>query len=457
VKEIIPGNSVVLGILGRPKETEEPLRMLDYCRTLVVEDGVLLHNVLTRELLLLTREEHADALANPYLREHWFTVPAGTVEGELLELVRWVRTAQEPSKKFLSGFTIFPTTACNARCFYCFEAGCKKTVMTEETAHRAAKYIAENRGEHEVTLGWFGGEPLMNVPAIDLICRDLKGAGVPFHSKMISNGYLFTDELAARAADLWKMRQVQITLDGTEEVYNRTKAYVGVEGSPYRRVLDNIDRLLNVRIPVVVRMNLDLHNTGELLALARELVERFEGKKGLRAYVSPIFDEHTPWNERHTPEEWEQIFAVRRELEEFFLAHGLGVSGTRRLKRDLPMHYCMADSGSAAVILPEGHLGLCEHFADSEIYGHIDRPERDEKMIASWKERFEPIPECERCANRPECMELKKCTGYLGCFEQSRKWKEYTALQSMAEEYRLWREGKAGTGEQSASEEEANC
>ena len=43
---------------------------------------------------------------------------------------------------------------------------------------------------------------------------------------MISNGYLFSEEIIDRAARLWELRNVQITLDGTEKVYNETKAYI---------------------------------------------------------------------------------------------------------------------------------------------------------------------------------------------------------------------------------------
>lgn len=69
-------------------------------------------------------------------------------------------------------------------------------------------------------LAWFGGEPLYNAQVIDLICNDLVERGIGYESSMISNGFLFDEKLIKRAAELWRLRQIQITLDGTEGVYN---------------------------------------------------------------------------------------------------------------------------------------------------------------------------------------------------------------------------------------------
>ena len=36
---------------------------------------------------------------------------------------------------------------------------------------------------------------------------------------MVSNGYLLNSEMILRAVEQWKLREIQITLDGTEEKY----------------------------------------------------------------------------------------------------------------------------------------------------------------------------------------------------------------------------------------------
>ena len=57
---ISPANETVLAILKRFKSTTEQQRMICYCVETPVDDGVLLFNLLTRELVLLTAEEYAN-------------------------------------------------------------------------------------------------------------------------------------------------------------------------------------------------------------------------------------------------------------------------------------------------------------------------------------------------------------------------------------------------------------
>ena len=60
--------------------------------------------------------------------------------------------------------------------------------------------------------------------------------------------------------DVWALRQVQITLDGTHDVYNSVKGYVLPKEDPYLRVLNNVDNLLTEGISVSIRLNMDTHN-----------------------------------------------------------------------------------------------------------------------------------------------------------------------------------------------------
>ena len=92
--------------------------------------------------------------------------------------------------------------------------------MDRETADRVISYIKEHCGGQQVKLSWFGGEPLVNHKVIDQICNGLRNDGIPYESRMISNAYLFDDTIVAKAADLWNLKNIQITLDGTEVVYN---------------------------------------------------------------------------------------------------------------------------------------------------------------------------------------------------------------------------------------------
>lgn len=437
---IINASSDILGILGKPKLSDEKLRLMKYCVSVRTDEGVLLFNTLTREMVLLTFEEHEAAFASDYLREHWFTVPETTNEKELAELVRWVQTSVRKKPEHIVNYTIFTTTDCNARCFYCYEHGCARVSMTMETADNIVAYIKENCGGEKASITWFGGEPLMNYPVIDRICEGLRREGVEFKSNMISNAYLFSDELAERAAESWNLKKIQITLDGTEEVYNRSKAYIYRDGSAYQVVNGNIQRLLNAGVYVVIRLNMDLNNADDLMKLVNELAARFEGQKRLRIYASLLFDIEKKADERYTPEEWTRLYAALGRLEDTLMTRGLIPDGNIRLNRELPLNHCMADDGRSVIIAPDGHLGLCEHYPDREFFGHIDSPERDEEMINSWQKRCDPISECDDCFRYPECVVLKKCSGRMECSRHELNARRRRTEQSMLNEYRIWRE-----------------
>lgn len=438
MKQIIYAHPTILNILGKAQPFTSGYRLIKYCLPLQTADGILLFHTLTRELLLLTPEEYADALGSAYLREHWFAVPESLCEEELVELVRWVRKSLHKSPKAINYYTILTTTDCNARCFYCYERGCTKVSMDAETARKTVAYIKAHCGGQKVKLSWFGGEPLVNYPVIDQICQGLTLEGVDFESQMTSNAYLLDDDIITKAVDSWNLKGVQITLDGTEAVYNRSKAFIYREGSAYQVVLGNISRALDAGLAILIRLNMDLNNAADLLALADELAARFAHQKKLRVYAHLLFDTDDPEGKRYSEAEWDRLYAALHQLEEKLLGHGLSNAGKKGLRRDLPMIHCMADNGSAVVIVPDGHIGLCEHFSESELIGHIDSPTFDKDMIASWRERREKLPECGDCFYYPECVSLKKCNGNPKCNDHVRQGILEKTHQAMANEYRRW-------------------
>lgn len=429
-------NESILQILKPFRKTAPSYRLLKYCIQAPVEEGVLWFNPLTRELLLLSHEEQENWAEIEYLKDHWFIVPEDAQEKEYADLVRWVLCSRKKKADAITGYTIFTTTDCNARCFYCYEMGRSRIPMSQETARKVVQYIKNHCGGKEVHLAWFGGEPLFNMGVIDTICEGLRQEGITFRSKMISNGYLFNDEVVRRAVERWNLTRIQISLDGTEAVYNRSKAYIYREGSPYQVVMANIGRLLDASVPVSIRLNMDLYNAENLLALVEELAERFHGKPGLHIYAHHLFDKDKPMAEMHSDEEWDARDRAMARLTEKIAQ--LGLATRRGIAKKLRSNHCMADSGNAITILPTGDIGLCEHFSENEFIGHIDREGFDKAMIASWKETVPALPECAGCFYYPTCWRLKKCANSSVCFEQLRRERRRQTEQEMLYEYKKW-------------------
>ena len=275
VKKFLPKQSV---------DNSLKYREIFYIIKCAVEKGFLILNTVTYELIFLNTEEikvlkcpNMNNSLEQYLAEHYFLVSQEFDDKKFANQVINTRLQIQNiyTNPKINTFVILPTTGCNARCFYCFEQGTKVSNMTEQTAHDVAKFI-KKKGAGKVWLQWFGGEPLVNSKVIDIICADLTSNNIEYNSRMVSNGYLMDDKVLRKAVDLWRLKKIQITLDGTEDIYNRVKNYVYKDvSSPFVRVLNNIENILKAGIQTSIRLNMDVHNNNDLFELSKLLVERF--------------------------------------------------------------------------------------------------------------------------------------------------------------------------------------
>lgn len=416
MKIISPANETVMQMLRNFRKPGTKYRKLKYLVDTEVEDGILLFNLFTRELILLTKEEFENAIENEYLRNQWFIVPEECDEKAYVDLVKTFLKARKPKFKEITGYTIFTTTDCNARCFYCFEAGRSRIPMNHDTALKVVQYIKNHCNGKKVSIRWFGGEPLMNQDAIDTISEGLRNEGVKFNSSMVTNGYLFNDVAVDKAVKSWNLKGVQITLDGTEKVYNRVKAYVNAEGNPFEIVIKNIQRLLDAKIPLSIRLNMDLYNAEDLLSLTKDLCERFSRYDNLFIYAHHLFNADTPDAELHSEAEWARRSKAMERINSVIIAHNFYQK--KEISSQFKINQCMADSGHSITILPDGNIGLCEHYIDGEFIGHINSDQFDQSVIKSFSQTIPEIPECADCFNYPECIMLKKCNSTGMCYPQ---------------------------------------
>lgn len=408
-----------------------------YCTVLAVEEGYLLFNMLTREMLLLSENEWANCLENNYLKEGRFVVGEKCEDREYADFGRWFLETRQKKKEKLNSYTIFTTTDCNARCFYCFELGRSRMPMSKETAEKTARYIKNHSGGEKVKLSWFGGEPLYNWEAIDTICGILREEKVEYKSSAVSNGYLFNKETVKKAVEEWNLKTVQITLDGTEETYIKVKAYIYKEVNPYQTVMENIEHLLDAGVKVKIRLNMDLYNAEDLMKLVEELAQRFGRRKGIYVYAHHIFKGEEAMADSHTEEEWKDRTRAMIRLEDKIRECGL--DSKAGISKQFKLNHCIADSGRAVTILPDGHIGLCEHFSEDEFIGHIDQEGFDEAVVKSWKEHSPEFPECAECVLYPECIQLKKCPNSGKCFPALREERIRKIKRQMLNEYEKWK------------------
>lgn len=421
MKQIYEQTKVVNAILPKQKiDFNKKYRKSYYLTECDVDDGVLLLNTVTYELLFLSLDE-IKLLNNPvlenrtvqYLIEGYYLVPNDFNDKKFALGVIDTRLKIQNfyTNPPLNFFVILTTTGCNARCFYCFEQGAKVSNMTEQTAHDVADFIERRRGK-KVKIQWFGGEPLVNIKAIDTIAKDLTEKNIEFFSTMVSNAYLLDEETIQKAVNLWNLEKIQITLDGTEEVYNKVKNYVYKDvSSPFIRVLDNIENALKAKINISIRLNMDEHNEEDLFSLSKLLVNRFNKYSNCHIYVVRLFEATCAKIKNRDIFDRHKLIESSIKLQSFIDANMPKPQIDKLLNSVSNPNSCMACSDNATMIVPDGHLGKCEHFVDSDFYGSIYNDEIDIKKIASYKERKIVCSNCEDCELRSLCMPLKCCTG----------------------------------------------
>lgn len=415
MKTIIEGKANVCKLLGKQRVKDVQYRQMKYLLRVECDDGLLLHNVITGQLALLSPEE-ADLFDSlPAVRtsaiialiEEYFLVPVDYNEKECVEKIRKaLKQLYHPHKTNI--YTVFTTTNCNARCYYCFESDYKRINMDAPTASRLVEYMIAHKGEGNIKIRWFGGEPLLEVARINQICHELKRHGIGFVSTMFSNAYLFTESLVKKAVDEWNLKSIQITLDGTEEVYNKIKAYVGAKESPYNRVIKNVHTLLKNNVYVKLRLNLDKSNMSDIRCLVDEICDRFSGFSNLHVYTHFIIRDTGFAPEKRSEEDDVVLHQKQVDMTKLLLRKGL-VQPDRRLP-SLQFLCCMADRRDTLAVYPDGRLFLCDIINEKDQASHINTNRWQESVIQKFQENVE-FERCASCSLFPQCVRLKSCPG----------------------------------------------
>ena len=442
-------NTEITLLLGKHRYfKDKKYRLNKFCIIDELEDGtMLIFNSMTRAMVSIGEHEKDLMYVSGndrfnFLFDNYFIVEEDYDEEAEVDRIRftWAPVIDDRYIEERYSFLIVTTTGCNARCFYCYERHMSKVPMTLKTAEDVVAYILRKAKDpnRSITLDWFGGEPLFNMKVIDYIVQRLIDEGRNLNSSMISNGYLFDEKVVEKASNLWRLGHVQITLDGTEEIYNKAKDYIYKnqdEVSPYKKVMHNIGLLLEKNINVTVRMNVDMYNAEDLKTLIRELGSKFKDYKQFGVYAWPIFeDEEFKRNE----EERQNVFEKIWELEDVMSEYGWARSGN--LNPEIRSHHCMIDGQYNVIIGTQGDLGLCEHYVDSDWFGSIYHDKIDWDVVKSYREYHPKIDACHTCPRYPSCLRPLKCKDMRECTPQFREFEIRHDKASMRKMWNDWLE-----------------
>lgn len=238
-------------------------------------DGAVLFGVDDASLFAVPAEAR-DVLARWRGREPLLLADAPARDREVLEALRDARllvpaaarprrrpAPPDPGGAPLATLVLEVAQACNLRCGYCYASGGtyggEARLMTPEAARKAVRRLVASSGNlEEVTLILFGGEPLLNLPALGAAVEEAERAageaGKRLNLSLTTNGTLLDAETVAF---LHRHRiGVSVSLDGPPDLHDANRPYAHGGGS-YASVVEGLRRLLaGSPRPVAARVTL---------------------------------------------------------------------------------------------------------------------------------------------------------------------------------------------------------
>ena len=253
--------------------------------------------------------------------------------------------------------TICPTMGCNFDCPYCFEdhSSGKMSAEVQDDVIELTKRMLDASGAKDISVTWFGGEPLLAPDIIESLSDRLMALaeerGGEYSASIITNGYLLTQEMVDML-ERYKVNSAQVTIDGIGATHDATRRLAN-GGPTFERIIDN---LRHVKIPFKVSIRHNVHEGNksemdELEAFINELAK--ESGNDLLYYPAPVSGSETADNRG------EQVgllcgsdsseVGLRQESKRFSAGRG---------------HYCGANSIWSVGIDDKGNLQKCWEAAD---------------------------------------------------------------------------------------------
>lgn len=165
--------------------------------------------------------------------------------------------------------------SCNFACTYCYQDQYTNPVqrLSAEVIDAFFSYVSREFAGRKKYITIFGGEPLLNSSKQkELISHILtRSAESDLEVSFVTNGY-FLEEYSQMLGQ-GKIREIQVTLDGTEEVHNKRRFSKGGDGT-FEKIVRGIDSCLVNQIDINLRMVIDKDNVSNLPDLAQFAIDK---------------------------------------------------------------------------------------------------------------------------------------------------------------------------------------
>ncbi len=199
--------------------------------------------------------------------------------------------------------TVLTTLQCNFACEYCYQGehagfGRPAPKMSGATASEVAAWITRQVDDVRpgcLVLTFFGGEPLLNVPAMTAIAgacwRHTREAGVRQAVNIITNGLLLSPEVVRAMLPLG-LTGVKVTLDGNRDTHDRMRPMRGGQGT-FDRIIENVRRVAPL-VPITIGGNFDLETASAYPALLDFLQAQDFARRIVKVAFKPVIKPGEP-------------------------------------------------------------------------------------------------------------------------------------------------------------------
>jgi uncharacterized protein len=387
---------------------------------------VMMTNLVTRAMLELERDAYetfcsladgtavtgvsaADTERNEFvaaLRQGMFLVPDDLDELQYIRLL--VQQARHDAREL--GVVIAPTMGCNFNCHYCFESRTEGRLEPENIQRLLALIASELAGRQRLVVQWFGGEPLLDLPAIRAINGTLQvlceREWIQFASSAITNGAYLDQAVAEELATLG-IGSVQVTLDGERSLHDRTRRDDGP--SSFQRALDGMRAAARAGIQARLRVHVAPFSLESVYRLLDELVAEGMTDHVAEIYFTPLFN-YSPKRTLGQFQADDRRFFRASDFAEIEVglyqrAAELGFRMPDIL--DEPFSVCTAVRSNTMVVGPSGHIYKCYFDLDhaDRAVGHVSLGTEPSARHLSWlNHEIARDDECKQCKFLPVCF-----------------------------------------------------
>lgn len=310
-----------------------------------------------------------------------------------------------------------PTYSCNFACTYCYQEGYDphNEPFRQELVDAFFKYIDKEFAGRRKYITIFGGEPLLpgegTKKTIEHILKEADKRQLDV--AIVTNGFHLNEYIPMLKNR--RIRELQVTLDGTYEAHDKRRSHKGGEPS-FIRITKGINTALKAGLPINLRMVLDKENIEELPILAQFAIDQGWTESSLfKTQLGRNYELHFcqkgPSKLYSRVSMYEDIYKLVKGNPHILKFHKPAYSISKFLweNGDLPEPLFDSCPGTKTewAFDHTGHIYSCTATVGKQgesLGTYYPEVTRGDEIIEEWEERdVTTIPECKDCSQSLSC------------------------------------------------------